>query len=247
MILGPVAPFSQSMSPWRATATHFVAKTMTFRFPHNANICYHTPKILILGPRMYCKQRNLCCRHKYMPQRHNLYAANKNFICCKYTKYMLQISNVYFIDEHITCCKYTFSIGLIQTFMCITYTEFVLSKFGASGCAPAGAFSPPKIHLLYFISRYYVFLCLRCVKHVLSKLGATKCAPAGAFPPPRKNLLYLKKQRICLFVSSIHKTFGATKCAPAGASSHPKYTVYIYRQRSYALCLKYMKAMTCTF
>ena len=30
MIVRPVAPFSQSMSPWRATATHFVPKTTIF-------------------------------------------------------------------------------------------------------------------------------------------------------------------------------------------------------------------------
>ncbi len=44
MILRPVAPFSQSMSPWRAMATHFVPKTINIstsktcpnhRKPHN--------------------------------------------------------------------------------------------------------------------------------------------------------------------------------------------------------------------
>ena len=30
MILRPVAPFSQSMSPWRATATHFESKNIDF-------------------------------------------------------------------------------------------------------------------------------------------------------------------------------------------------------------------------
>ncbi len=30
MVLRPVAPFSQSMSPWRATATHFESKNIDF-------------------------------------------------------------------------------------------------------------------------------------------------------------------------------------------------------------------------
>ena len=85
--------------------------------------------------------------------------------------------------------------------MCITYTESVLSKFGASGCAPAGAFSPPKIHVLYFINREYVFLCLRCTKYVLSKLGASGCAPAGAFFPTKYTPSIFYTQRICGFVS----------------------------------------------
>ena len=84
--------------------------------------------------------------------------------------------------------------------MCTTYTESVLSKFGASGCAPAGAFSPPKIHLLYFINRESVLLCLRYTRYVPSKLGASGCAPAGAFPPT-KNTPIFYKQRICGVVS----------------------------------------------
>ena len=30
MVLRPVAPFSQSMSPWRATATHFESENIDF-------------------------------------------------------------------------------------------------------------------------------------------------------------------------------------------------------------------------
>ena len=42
--------------------------------------------------------------------------------------------------------------------------KHVLSKFRATGCAPAGAFFPAKIHLLYFINREPVFLCLRYIQ-----------------------------------------------------------------------------------
>ena len=100
MILGPVAPFSQSMSPWRATATHFVSKTVIFQPPQNAIICYRTPKILILGPCMYCKRRSMYCKHKYMPQRCRLYVAKTHNIFCKYRIYMLQI-DMYVSQIHI--------------------------------------------------------------------------------------------------------------------------------------------------
>ena len=71
--------------------------------------------------------------------------------------------------------------------MCITYTESVLSKFDAPGCAPAGAFSHQKIYFLYLVNRECLFLCPPCTKYVLSKLGASGCAPAGAFCPPARN------------------------------------------------------------
>ena len=64
------------------------------------------------------------------------------------------------------------------------------SKFGAPGCAPAGAFFPAKIHLLYFINRESSFLCLEYIKRGLSKPCAPGCAPAGAFFPAKIHLLY---------------------------------------------------------
>ena len=120
MILDPVAPFSQSMSPWRAMATHFGPKTVIFRPPHNANICYRRPKILILGLCMYCNQRNLYCRYKYMPRRYKLYVSNIQIICFKATKSMLQIHNLYVVHTEFLCCKYTHGLCLRQRFLCIT-------------------------------------------------------------------------------------------------------------------------------
>ena len=97
MILDPVAPFSQSMSPWRAMATHFGPKTVIFRPPLNANICYRRPKILILGLCMYCKHRNMYCRYKYMSQRYTLYVSNMYTICTKDPTSILQVYNLYVV------------------------------------------------------------------------------------------------------------------------------------------------------
>ena len=91
MILGPVAPFSQSMSPWRATATHFGSKIVVFGPPQNANICYRTPKISIIRLCMYCKQRIMYCKYKYMPQRYRLYVSKIQIICFKDANSILQI------------------------------------------------------------------------------------------------------------------------------------------------------------
>ena len=150
MILGPAPPFSRSMSPWRATATHFGPKTVISRPPQNANICYRTPKNLILGLCMYCKQGNLHCRYKYMPRRYRLYAPKIKIICFKDTNCILQIHNLYVVRTEFLCWKYTHCLSLRQRFLCITYTEsvflcvtyteYVLSKLGATKCAPAGFF-----------------------------------------------------------------------------------------------------------
>ena len=64
------------------------------------------------------------------------------------------------------------------------------SKFGAPGCAPAGAFFPAKIHLLYFINRESSVLCLEYINRGLSKPCAPGCAPAGAFFLSKIYLLY---------------------------------------------------------
>ena len=149
---------------------------------------------------MYCKQRNLYCRYKYMPQRYRLYVSKIQIICFKNTNSILQIHNLYVVHAEFLCWKSTHCLCLRQRFLCMIYTkslflcyiytESVLSKLGASKCAPAGAFFPAKIHLLYFIHREALFLCLRYIKHVLSKLGVSKCAPAGAFFPAKLHLLY---------------------------------------------------------
>ena len=104
---GLVALFSQSMSLWRAMATHFGPETVIFELPQNANICYWTPKILILGLCMYCKQRNLYCKYKYLPQRYRLYVSNIQILCFKNTNSTLQIHNLYVVYIDFLCRKYT--------------------------------------------------------------------------------------------------------------------------------------------
>ena len=154
MLPRPSASFSQSMIPWRATATHFVPKTVIFQPPQNAIICYRTPKILILGPCMYCKQRSMYCKHKYMVQRCRLYVAKTQIICCKYKNYMLQIYiyvsqmyNCYAANIECLCCKYTISVSQIHNFY-VANTDILcckfITKYGAAGAVPAGAFSPRK-------------------------------------------------------------------------------------------------------
>ena len=101
-VLGPgpilnVAPFSQSMSPWRATATHFVPKTMTFRLPENVNNCCRAPKIWILGPCMYCKQKDVLQIQKY--------ATKIQITRCKYTTCMLQMRKLYVADAQFVYCR----------------------------------------------------------------------------------------------------------------------------------------------
>ena len=76
MIPSPVASFSQSFSPFELTATHFGPETVIFGHPQNTNICYQTPKILILD--IVCiANREICI-------------ADTN-ICLKDTNYMWQI------------------------------------------------------------------------------------------------------------------------------------------------------------
>ena len=46
MILSPVAPFSQSMSPWRATATHFVPKSLVTNMTKTCSNHTKPPKLI---------------------------------------------------------------------------------------------------------------------------------------------------------------------------------------------------------
>jgi len=87
------------------------------------------------------------------------------------------------------CRKYTYCLCLKQRILCITYPESVLSKFGASGCAPA-VFFPTKNAPSIFLNRESPFLCFKYIEHVLSQLGASGCAPARALFPSRIHLLY---------------------------------------------------------
>ena len=93
--------------------------------------CGSAPRSTELGRSALCLliHRNMYCRYKYMPQRY---------------KFMSQRYKLYLSKIQLEYCKYTHCLCLKQKFLCITYTESVLSKFGATGCAPAGAFFPSK-------------------------------------------------------------------------------------------------------
>ena len=66
MILGLVAPFSQSMSSFRATATHFVPKTMNFVRPQSLKHINGTYKILILDHVCIANTKSMYCKYKNM-------------------------------------------------------------------------------------------------------------------------------------------------------------------------------------
>ena len=121
MILDPVAPFFQSMSPCRATASHFGPETVILRPTQNAHICYQTPKILILGLCMYCKQWIMYCKYKHMPQRYRLYVSKIQIICFKDTNSILQIHNLYVVHTEFLCCKYTHTLSLSETEISVFY------------------------------------------------------------------------------------------------------------------------------
>ena len=69
-----------------------------------------------------------------MSQIHMLYVRNRD-VCVLHTQ------NVYL------CVLFTYTESVS---LCFTYTESVLSKLGATKCAPAGACYSPKIHALIF-------------------------------------------------------------------------------------------------
>ena len=108
MILRLVAPFSQSMSSFRATATHFMPETITFQRspttkthnPHlqNLNFRGHTyckynicvlqiQKYGIKAPIIYCKYKFLC-----IPNTEILY---------KCSDYILQIYKFFARNKHL--------------------------------------------------------------------------------------------------------------------------------------------------
>ena len=165
---GPRGSVFPTYEPVVSHGDPFRTRNRYFWTSQNANICYRRPKILILGLCMYCKHKNMYCRYEYMPQRYKLYVSKIQTICFKDANSILQIHNLYVVRIDSLCCKYTHCLCLSQRSLCITYTEYVflcvtstesvLSKCGATGCAPAGAFFPAKIHVLYFINIESVFV-----------------------------------------------------------------------------------------
>ena len=67
-----------------------------------------------------------------------------------------------------------------------------LSKLRAPGCAPAGAFFQPKIHLLYFINREILFFGPSTIRH---PLGGASLAGASAGPSCGAPRNYVKTVR----------------------------------------------------
>ena len=67
--------------------------------------------------------------------------------------------NLYVVHTEIyTCCPFLRQrfLSIIYTesvSLCFAYAESVLSKLGATKCAPAVAFPPPK-HTLYFLESF---------------------------------------------------------------------------------------------
>ena len=112
-----------------------------------------------------------------------IYATKIQITCPKHTQhmpskntdYILQMHNLYVVHTDCLCCKYTRCLCLRQKFPCITYTEYVflcvtytesvLSKLGATKCAPAGAFLPPKQQVLNYMNKASLFLVLIYIKH----------------------------------------------------------------------------------
>ena len=84
MIPRLVASFSESMSSFRATATHFIPKTMIFAILPTLKIPYLDLQILNCRPHMYCKSKI------YILQIQN-YGIKTPIIYCKYRIYVLQI------------------------------------------------------------------------------------------------------------------------------------------------------------
>ena len=84
MILGLVAPFSQSVSSFRATATHFVSKTMNFVRPQSLKHINGTYKILILDDVRIANTKYMYCKYRNIVEMLRLYIANIEIVCSKY-------------------------------------------------------------------------------------------------------------------------------------------------------------------
>ena len=119
MILRLVAPFSQSMSSFRATATHFMPEAINFaRSPttktHNLDL-----QNLNFGEYMYCK-------YKICVLQIQKYCIKAPIIYCKYIIYVLQIQK-FCINAPIRHCKYiNYCYKYIST--CCKYTHLYIAN-----------------------------------------------------------------------------------------------------------------------
>ena len=137
------------------------------------------------------------CRYKYMPQGCRQHVSKIQIICLKATNSILQIRNLYVVHTDFLCCKYTHCICQTSRFVCITNTESVslcftdpesvLSKLGATGCAPAGAVSPPKTPSIFYKYRIFVFEFLYFLSSVLPS-----ALPQGLFPSKNTPSIFYK-------------------------------------------------------
>ena len=84
----------------------------------------------------------------YVANTHVVYVRNRD-VC------VLHAQNLYLCFLHTQ-----------NLYLRVLHTQklYYLTKLGATKCAPAGAFFPPKTHLLFSINRESVFLCLRDIQ-----------------------------------------------------------------------------------
>ena len=120
MILRLVASFSQSISSFRATATHFIPKTINFQ--RSPTTKTHNPDLQKLNFRepMYCK-------YKIYVLQIQKYSIKAPIIFCKYIIYVLQIQKlcinapiIYIATIQIICYKYTS--------ICCKYTHLYIAN-----------------------------------------------------------------------------------------------------------------------
>ena len=146
MILGLVAPFSQSMSSFRATATHFVPETMildvlqtvkyiiwTYKSKFYSmcvlqiqNLCIANTKIWYKGSDYILEIKNPRITNTkiwykgsdYILQIQNVCIADTE-ILYKGSDYILQIKKLYVLNTQFILCKHTISVCCKHRNLCI--------------------------------------------------------------------------------------------------------------------------------
>ena len=142
MILGLVAPFSQSMSSFRATATHFVPETMILDVLQTLKCINWTYKSKCYST-FVLQMQNLCIANTkkgykgsdYILQIQNICIANTETLY-KCSDYILQIYKLFVLNTKLYIANTYLSVANIE--MCVFY------QFGATGAVPAGAFFQQK-------------------------------------------------------------------------------------------------------
>ena len=142
MILRLVASFSQSISSFRATATHFIPKTINFQ--RSPTTKTHNPDLQKLNFRepMYCK-------YKIYVLQIQKYSIKAPIIFCKYIIYVLQIQKLcinaptYVVNIHIYILQ-------IYTFVCYKYRNMCILQVWCYWCRARRGFFSAKNTPLFF-------------------------------------------------------------------------------------------------